>query len=747
MERTRGSFIRDLIIKIFLILLFVFLITLLFPMPNLTPFYNRIFNDNVQTMKDAAEDYFTKDRMPEKEGDTSKLTLRQMLDKKLVLPFLDKDGKECDLDKSYVKVTKKKKEYELEVHLTCGNESDYIIEPIGCYNFCPDNSCTKEITTDPETGKVTINKDTPTPTPGRTPHYTPDDKYKYQYLYTRTLTDTKWIVGNWTTEKKTETDNLKLVDKKTQYTGKKKVSKGTIVYRHVKYATRDNWTYDTKWTEEVKTLTDKVKLADVRTLYIGQKKVTEQKTQYRHVLYGYKDNWTVGGWTSEKKTETDNLKLVDTKTIYTGQKKYTEEVPKYLMRKYATRDNWTETGYQETKYNTNAKVVLIGTRYTVRKTIKTTTGGWSSWIKDTTWRTSKPADTADKQWSDAYNKKTIESESEQVIDKVAVDTFTAPASYTEADGSKIVYRYSHSGTIACNTCQETTKTVYWYNKIRITKKASYQYQYMYRTYSSDSNISYDEKIVTDPTPYTNDGYTIIKYEYNYRINNPETYVEAEKWADSKTPSDGFEYANQKKIVRVTKYENLGKWVDSQAELGEYTDKIATATQYKYKTNNPEKYVINKRYTDSIIPTDGYEYDNYKKIITTTKYVTKADWVATPGDLGEYVYNVVTKKQYKYKYNNPETYIEAEIWTESIVPPKGFVYTNEYKVNTTTSKVDLGRWVDSKAELGEYTEEIQTRTLYRYKTRKTTTTTESKWFDTNPGGDWVYANQTRKIKVN
>ena len=130
MERSRGSFIRDLVIKIFLILLFVFLITLLFPMPNLTPIYNRIFNDNVQTMKDAAEDYFTKDRMPTKVGDSSKLTLQQMLDKKLVLPFLDKNGNECDTKKSYVKVTKKKTEYELEVHLTCGNESDYVITSV-----------------------------------------------------------------------------------------------------------------------------------------------------------------------------------------------------------------------------------------------------------------------------------------------------------------------------------------------------------------------------------------------------------------------------------------------------------------------------------------------------------------------------------------------------------------------------------------------------------------------------------------
>ena len=37
-----------------------------------------------------------------------------MLDKKLILPFLDKDGNECDAKKSYVQVTKKKTEYEMK---------------------------------------------------------------------------------------------------------------------------------------------------------------------------------------------------------------------------------------------------------------------------------------------------------------------------------------------------------------------------------------------------------------------------------------------------------------------------------------------------------------------------------------------------------------------------------------------------------------------------------------------------------
>ena len=50
------GFIRDLLVKLLLLVIFVFLLMKLFPMPNLTVFYDKIFNENIQTMKDAAKD-------------------------------------------------------------------------------------------------------------------------------------------------------------------------------------------------------------------------------------------------------------------------------------------------------------------------------------------------------------------------------------------------------------------------------------------------------------------------------------------------------------------------------------------------------------------------------------------------------------------------------------------------------------------------------------------------------------------
>ena len=630
MEETRkSSIVRDLIIKIFLILLFVFLITILFPMPNLTAFYDSVFNNNVQSMKDAADSYFTKERMPEKVGDSVKLTLQQMLDKKLILPFLDKDGNECDANKSYVQVTKGEKEYTLEVHLSCPNKEDYIIEPIGCYNFCPEQtvncscSCAQEEkpTTD-DNGKVTVNKPQTTPSNDKPSN---NDKYKLQYLYTRTITDVKWNTGNYQENKEKETDNVRLVDTKKQYTGQKKVSNGSTLYRHIKYAYKDNWQIETDWTDEVKSTSDTYKLYAIRTLYTGYKPYVVETTKYKHIKYAYKDNYIDTDWTTEKKSESSSVKVIDK-------------------------------------------------RYTVRKTVQTTKGTWSDWVKEGVWRDSKPADTSTKQWYGPYNTQTTSSW------KTIYDSWSSTQQMNPISGNRrYEFLYSQKDTCTDNCNGNSVVMRYYYRVYELQE--SKQYMYYYRTYSSSTSTSTDEKVVSDPTSYTNSGYTIVKTEYRYRINNGEKYIADTTWTDSKESPAGYEYANEKKITRTTKYESIGKWVTNKERLGEYT------------------------------------------------------------------YYITTRKQYKYKKNIPEKYIESTIWTNSINPPTGYTYTGEHKTTSSTSYVDLGKWVDSESELGDYTHNVKTRILYRYKYRTVTTKTESRWFDKNPGGDWVYANQTRKVKVN
>lgn len=143
-EEKRSFPIRDFLLKLILIVIFVLLLVWLLPKTDLSNLTDRIFRENVTEMKEAAISYFTIERLPQKEGESVTLTLQQMLDKKLLLPFKDKNGKSCDVKNSYVKLTKMKDEYELKVYLKCSEEEDYIIVHLGCYSYCKEAICEKK---------------------------------------------------------------------------------------------------------------------------------------------------------------------------------------------------------------------------------------------------------------------------------------------------------------------------------------------------------------------------------------------------------------------------------------------------------------------------------------------------------------------------------------------------------------------------------------------------------------------------
>ena len=127
----------------------------------LSPLYDRIFGDNIVNMKNTAKDYFTTARMPKNEGDTVKLTLGEMIEKKLITPIKDKNGKMCDTEKSYVEVTKVGDEYKMKVNLSCDGEEDYTITYLGCYNYCKGDICESKATAKTVATKTTTTKTTP----------------------------------------------------------------------------------------------------------------------------------------------------------------------------------------------------------------------------------------------------------------------------------------------------------------------------------------------------------------------------------------------------------------------------------------------------------------------------------------------------------------------------------------------------------------------------------------------------------
>lgn len=144
-ERGSKFNILDLLVKIIFFILFILALLWLFPkVPNMTPFYSNVFRENINAMQSAAEGYFTTDKMPKEVGESVKLTLSELFNMKLVLPFVDKDGNSCNQYESYVSVTKDEDErYSLKTNLICNEESDYLIKILGCHNYCLDKDCAK----------------------------------------------------------------------------------------------------------------------------------------------------------------------------------------------------------------------------------------------------------------------------------------------------------------------------------------------------------------------------------------------------------------------------------------------------------------------------------------------------------------------------------------------------------------------------------------------------------------------------
>lgn len=213
-EKNEGFSIRDIFIQLLFIILFVFILVWLFPTKasvnnqfadinnRLDTLTSGIFNDNLQTMKEAAVSYYTTERLPQNINDIKSMTLKEMLSEKLLVEFTDGNGNSCDLKESYVEVIKLKDEYQLKINLSCTDNDAYIIVHLGCYDYCDASGvCEKK-----ETTTVTNNPVTPT--------VTKSCSYEYKLVIGGKWGDYgSW--SGWSTNKVTNTDYL-LVETKTE---------------------------------------------------------------------------------------------------------------------------------------------------------------------------------------------------------------------------------------------------------------------------------------------------------------------------------------------------------------------------------------------------------------------------------------------------------------------------------------------------------------------------------------------------
>ena len=126
-----------------LIVFVIAIIVIVYPKKELKNGTSNTYINNINLMKEAGFEYFVGNNLPDKIGESNKITLDDMVNANLLLDFKDEAGNTCNKEESYIKVTKSlDNEYSMKVFLSCKENSDYIVTTI--VNNCPDCIIDKE---------------------------------------------------------------------------------------------------------------------------------------------------------------------------------------------------------------------------------------------------------------------------------------------------------------------------------------------------------------------------------------------------------------------------------------------------------------------------------------------------------------------------------------------------------------------------------------------------------------------------
>ena len=152
-ENMRGRFpLRDILLKIMIVIIFIILILFVIakvmgPSDNeerKNDNYDVVFNENLQAMETFAYTYFTEDRLPKEVEDSAELTLREAFNLNLMDSFTDANGEACDVNESYIRLTKNEDDYTLRVNLKCNEQEDYLLTKVNTYDYCENTICERD---------------------------------------------------------------------------------------------------------------------------------------------------------------------------------------------------------------------------------------------------------------------------------------------------------------------------------------------------------------------------------------------------------------------------------------------------------------------------------------------------------------------------------------------------------------------------------------------------------------------------
>lgn len=331
---------------------------------------SKINTSSMQKLENAGLKYFKEENIPTEVNDNKKVTLEQ-LEKENLIKNLKNSGKNCNVKKSYVNLTKTDDDYILKTSLTCGTSTDYKLLHVGKYSYCSGSLlCEKNEDEEqveslkPPTSNENSNQNSNQNTPEvndkteRTPVLSEFSKWQD---YTKTSCDTKPVtcdindtnclqeikiytrteeVGTKITKYQTEHTSLRLTNTTTQKTCsaynyvvinnvifKTKGNYGEIL--NLNKQTTNSWTYN----GQISTTSSPSFGANEYYKYVGAD--TSNKTLFYYDSYKY--NYAmerVTSYTSGCSTTTN--KQISSYTVYKQPETYSKEEKVYATACYAS---------------------------------------------------------------------------------------------------------------------------------------------------------------------------------------------------------------------------------------------------------------------------------------------------------------------------------------------------------------------------------------------------------------------------
>lgn len=108
-------------------------------------YVSKKFINNLDEMKKSVISYYTVENLPKNMGESNTMSLKNMIDQKLIADLIDKNNKFCDEEKSYVKVTKLENGFLLKVNLKDSETNDYILTYLDFYTYCDSYVCERKL--------------------------------------------------------------------------------------------------------------------------------------------------------------------------------------------------------------------------------------------------------------------------------------------------------------------------------------------------------------------------------------------------------------------------------------------------------------------------------------------------------------------------------------------------------------------------------------------------------------------------